>query len=166
MKNNKGYDAVNGEKLAKRSRKIINRFADPRDVKAISKLSYDESYVVSKYHLIHELVKIGRPAIPSLLDSIRNKNHLVRELVVRALGEIGDQTITPALIRLLKRDDRRRVQQGTVRALQKIVGLNFGAQKRTSGYAQQREVVNKWLNWWKENKAFYNSMKNRQPVKV
>ncbi|TET31403.1 MAG: HEAT repeat domain-containing protein [Planctomycetota bacterium] len=166
MKNRKSYDAVNNEKLVKRCRRIINRFSDLRDVKAISKLSYDESYVVSKYHLIHELVKIGKPAIPGLLESIRNKNHLVRELVVRALGEIGDATITPALIKMLKRDDRRRVQLGTIRALQKIIGVSFSAQKRTSGNAQQREVVNKWLNWWKENKTYYKNSKNRQPVSV
>jgi hypothetical protein len=166
MKNRKNFDAVNNEKLVKRSRRIINRFADLRDVKAIAKLSYDESYVVSKYHLIHELVKIGRPAIPSLLEAVKNKNHLVRELVVRALGEIGDESITPALIKMLKRDDRRRVHLGTIRALQKIIGISFGAQNRTSGNAQQREVVNKWLNWWVENKAYYRNSKNRQAVSV
>ncbi|MHC4661732.1 MAG: HEAT repeat domain-containing protein [Planctomycetota bacterium] len=167
MKKRKSCDTWNNDKLERRSRKLVHRFNDPRDVKAISKLSYDESYVVSKYYLVHELVKIGRAAIPSLLNAIKDKNHLVRELVVRTLGEIGDESITPTLIKLLRKDEQRRVQQGTIRALQKINRINFTSQKRLNGKAQQREVVNKWLNWWKENKTEFNGgSKQRRAVKA
>jgi len=166
MKKDATYEAWNKEKLERRSRRLVSRFGDFRDVKSISKLSYDESYVVSKYYLVHELVKIGRPAIPSLLDAIRNKNYLVRELVVRTLAEIGDKSITPMLIGLLKMDEQRRVQHGAIRALQKINGINFTAQKRRSGRMQQEEVVRKWLNWWKENKSLYDGLRTRHRCAV
>jgi HEAT repeat protein len=47
------------------------------------------------------LVKIGRPSVEPLIAALQNEDPAVREAVVVALGEIGDATAVPTLIRLL-----------------------------------------------------------------
>lgn len=154
------------EVLQRKIRRLVNKFRDTRDVTTFSKLSYDESYVVSKYYLIHELIKIGKPAIPAVTELMEDKNHLLRELAVKTLAEIGDQTTVPAIIRALQ-DEKRRVRSAALAALKKLTRMSFGSYaKRNQSHENQEQVIRKWQSWWTENeKPFMASIEdNEEPL--
>jgi hypothetical protein len=151
VKNVKAIEGVSIEHQERRTRQLINKFRDTRDVAPLSKLSYDESYIISKYYLIHELVKIGRPVVPQILEMVNDKNPLVRELAIKTLGEIEDPTVTPVIVVAL-RDEKRRVRNVALAALKKLTRLSFGSYARhNQSHENQKQVINKWLNWWGEN---------------
>jgi HEAT repeat protein len=52
-----------------------------------------------------ELVAIGKPAVPFLIEALKNPNHLGRWEAVKALGEIGDSKAAPALVEALEDEE-------------------------------------------------------------
>lgn len=62
------------------------------------------------------LVKIGKPAIPALLNALSDYRSWVRQHAVNALSEIGDASVRPALTEALQHDRDPLVRQaiGTV----------------------------------------------------
>ena len=152
MKNgSKNGQIINTVDLQKEARRFVNKFRDNRDVTPFSKLSYDESFVVSKYYLIHELIKIGKPAIEPVLELTNDKNYLVREVAIKTLGEIGDRSIVPIIVKGLS-DEKRRVRASALSSLKRLTGLSFGSYaKRNKSHENQNQVIKKWLNWWNEN---------------
>ena len=44
----------------------------------------------------HALVAMGKDAVPSLIEALKNKNSLTRWEAAKALGEIGDPESAPA----------------------------------------------------------------------
>jgi uncharacterized protein (DUF302 family) len=62
-------------------------------------LSNDE---ILRIHSRESLVKIGKPAVPQLVEALMRGNHWLRWEAAKALGEIGDPTAAPALVEALK----------------------------------------------------------------
>jgi HEAT repeat protein len=52
-----------------------------------------------------ELVATGKPALPLLVEALRDPNYLVRWEAVKALGEIGDPETSPALVKALEDEE-------------------------------------------------------------
>jgi HEAT repeat protein len=50
------------------------------------------------------LIAIGRPAVPLLVEALKNPNYLMRWEAAKALAEIGDPTAAPALVQALEDD--------------------------------------------------------------
>lgn len=95
---------------------------DPRSVPALVEVFKYENPKYGKIHHIRmrehvekALVKIGKPAVPVLIESLKNKNGVVREGAATALVGIGDFSALPALVEVLK-DSR-----SAVFALEKIL---------------------------------------------
>jgi hypothetical protein len=53
----------------------------------------------------HSLVAMGRIAVPSLVEALKNNHNLVRWEAAKALGEIGDPETAPDLIKALEDED-------------------------------------------------------------
>lgn len=53
----------------------------------------------------HSLVAIGKTAVPSLVEALRDKNYLMRWEAAKALGEIGDPQAAPALVNALEDEE-------------------------------------------------------------
>lgn len=139
------------EQIEKLIKKLLAKFRDPRDVTPFNKLSYDECYVVSKYYIIHELVKIGKPVAPFVMELVNDENHLVRELAIKTLGELNEPMVTPEVVKALE-DPKRRVRAAALDALKTITKLSFGSYaRRNHSYENQEKVVKKWKSWWTEN---------------
>jgi HEAT repeats len=51
------------------------------------------------------LVAIGSPAVPLLIESLKQKDDNVRREAVKALSEIGDSEVAPALIKTLEDEE-------------------------------------------------------------
>ncbi len=63
------------------------------------------------------LVAIGSPAVPSLIEALKQKNDHVRREAVRALSEIEDPEVAPALIKTLEDEEfdiRWRAAEGLI----------------------------------------------------
>lgn len=75
--------------------------------------STDEVY---RRNAIHNLVRIGEPAVLPLINSLKDENFFVRSQVIIALGMIGDYLAVEPLINSLK-DDNAKVRENTVIAL-------------------------------------------------
>ena len=52
----------------------------------------------------HALVKIGKPAVPSLIEAVRDESQAVRIHAIRALAEIKDYRAIPVLMQVIEED--------------------------------------------------------------
>lgn len=68
---------------------------------------------------INKLAEIGEPAVPALINTLKNKNQLVRCGAIEALGGTGNEKAVPHLMDLLK-DENDEIRGTTVEALGKI----------------------------------------------
>lgn len=73
-------------------------------------LLYAEENAGLRNAAVDILVRLGRVAVPPLLDEVRSADHDVRKFAIDILGEIGDQRAVPLLLAALGDDD------GNVRA--------------------------------------------------
>ena len=53
----------------------------------------------------HSLVAMGKAAVLSLTEALKNNNNLMRWEAAKALGEIGDPKAAPALVKALENED-------------------------------------------------------------
>jgi len=53
----------------------------------------------------HTLVAMGKAAVPSLIEALKNKNTLMRWEAAKALGEIGDPETAPVLVEALEDEE-------------------------------------------------------------
>jgi HEAT repeat protein len=53
----------------------------------------------------HTLVAMGKAAVPSLIEALKNKNTLMRWEAAKALGEIGDPETAPVLVKALEDEE-------------------------------------------------------------
>lgn len=67
----------------------------------------------------NELVATGKPALFSLIEALRDPNHLVRWEAVKALGEIGDPEAAPSLVEALE-DEEFEVRWRAAEALMRL----------------------------------------------
>ena len=52
----------------------------------------------------HALVEIGKPAVPSLIEAVRDESQAVRIHAIRALAEIKDYRAIPVLMQVIEED--------------------------------------------------------------
>ncbi len=52
----------------------------------------------------HALVKIGKPAVPSLIEAVKQESQAVRIHAIRALAEIKDYRAIPVLMQVIEED--------------------------------------------------------------
>jgi HEAT repeat protein len=53
----------------------------------------------------HTLVAMGKAAVPSLIEALKNKNSLMRWEAAKALGEIADPETAPVLVKALEDEE-------------------------------------------------------------
>ena len=68
------------------------------------------------------LMALGRPAVPFLVEALKNSNTLARWEAAKALDAIGDPTVAPALVQALE-DDAFEVRWRAAEGLSKM-GMN------------------------------------------
>jgi len=73
---------------------------DPAIQSLITNLSSSDE--ILRIHSRESLVKIGKPAVPQLVEALMRGSHWLRWEAAKALGEIGDPTASPALVEALK----------------------------------------------------------------
>jgi HEAT repeat protein len=75
-----------------------------QSLEALIRTLGDDSYVV-RYPAAQALEKIGKPAIPHLINTLKEKDPLVRSMVCEVLGKIQDKKSLKPLKKMLKDDD-------------------------------------------------------------
>jgi HEAT repeat protein len=53
---------------------------------------------------MHALVKIGKPAVPALIECVKNEKQLARILALRALAEIRDHRAIAVMMQVMEED--------------------------------------------------------------
>jgi HEAT repeat protein len=99
--------------------RALGEIGDPQALPALIQALKDE-YV--REAVEEALGKIGVPAVPALIEALKDDDEDVRRAAAGALGEIGDPQAVPALIEALKDDDEY-VRRAAVGALGKIGDL-------------------------------------------
>jgi len=67
--------------------------------------SLSSSIDLTRIKAREELVAIGKPAVPFLIEALKDSNHLMRWEAVKALGEIGDPEAALALVEALEDEE-------------------------------------------------------------
>jgi uncharacterized protein (DUF302 family) len=76
---------------------------DPAIQSLIMKLSSNDE--ILRIHSRESLVKIGKPAIPQLVEALMRGSHWLRWEAAKTLGEIENPTAAPALVEALKDEE-------------------------------------------------------------
>ncbi|MBI1924377.1 HEAT repeat domain-containing protein [Candidatus Poribacteria bacterium] len=84
----------------------LSRSGGPTAIPGLVAALGDPSEQVSAV-AISALVKIGKPAVPALIEAFRKQNPVVRTHAAMALGRIGNPDAVPALIEALSDDDQQ-----------------------------------------------------------
>lgn len=126
------------------------------------------------------LIKIGKPAVESLIAALNHKNQYVRRGVAKVLGDIKDNRAIEPLIEALKKcgldelEDRLVLKEiaialGSIKDNRAIEPLITTLEKieYTMNYSEQLTIANalreitgedyrnnsfRWKEWWKKNK--------------
>ena len=138
----------------------LGEIGDKKPVPDLIKLLSDPDYIV-RYRTIEALGKIGSDqAAGTLISSLSDPDRLVRQATAKALGQIGSLEAVGPLIACLKETPMkgpistatRRFPRRVMEALEKITGQSFGDYRKAILDAELREIIQKWQNWWQENK--------------
>jgi HEAT repeat protein len=98
---------------------VLGEIGDPQAVPALLQAHKDDWYV--RKAVEEALEKIGLPAVPALMEALKDENGDVRYAAALALGKIGDPQAVPALIEALKdKEGDARVIAIVAKALAKI----------------------------------------------
>ena len=104
----------------KRVKYAIYALGESKDKRAIlpliKALEHNMSNII---YICEELIKIGKPAIPALIEALNHDSKKVRSGATYVLGEIKAKSAVPALIKLLN-DKNLSVCEDAIRALGKI----------------------------------------------
>lgn len=79
--------------------------------------------------ILYALAGIGKPAVPVLIEALKDNNEDVVEVAVGALGEIGDQKTLPALKEIAENYPTKKIRGAAKTAIEEIQG----AQKKPAG---------------------------------
>ena len=77
--------------------------ADEAATESLVRALNDEDAMVCNL-AAHALVKIGKPAVPSLIEAVRGESQAVRIHAIRALAEIKDYRAIPVLMQVIEED--------------------------------------------------------------
>ena len=77
--------------------------ADEAATESLVRALNDEDAMVCNL-AAHALVEIGKPAVPSLIEAVRDESQAVRIHAIRALAEIKDYRAIPVLMQVIEED--------------------------------------------------------------
>ena len=141
----------------------LGYFADKRAVPGLIKLLSDPQPNV-RLSAAYALGKIApRDAMGPLIQTLSDPEIFVRTRAAYALSNIDSPEAVVPLIGCLKEDrppgvtpgDWRRYWSGVIEALDQITGHSFGKFYEATTDAEREAIIQKWLNWWEENKEEY-----------
>jgi uncharacterized protein (DUF302 family) len=99
--------------VSEKLKRVIDRVAvsrwvgfyeiDPAIQSLITNLSSSDETL--RIHSRESLVKIGKPAVPQLVEALKRGTHWLRWEAAKTLGEITDPTAAPALVEALKDEE-------------------------------------------------------------
>jgi uncharacterized protein (DUF302 family) len=99
--------------VSEKLKRVIDRLAmsqwlgfykiDPTIQSLVISLSSNDDIV--RIHSRNSLVKIGKPAVPQLIEALRHGGHWLRWEAAKTLGEIGDPSAASALVQGLKDEE-------------------------------------------------------------
>ena len=130
----------------------------------IKSLSDPETYV--RQTAARALAEIGsKEAVEPLTEALSDPEFNVRQNAAWALGEIGSRQVVRNLIACLKEEmpptgipgQWRSFRNSVTGALEKITGQSFGKFSQTTSDPERQEIIQKWLQWWEENKDKYEA---------
>jgi hypothetical protein len=98
-----------------------------------------------------QLMAVGEPAIPFLLDVVTHENHLVRLAVLRIFSKVGNEAVIPATIDRLE-DENGFVRSYAAETVRELTGQNFGFDPEGSPKRRQ-EAVTAWRKWYEAQQA-------------
>ena len=75
---------------------------------------------------------------------------------------LRENSVMPQLVGLLC-DPEEAVRESAVGAMEKITGESFGDFASAASNAQRQKIIQKWLDWWEENKEEYKIARERDP---
>ena len=85
----------------------------------------------------HTLVAMGKAAVPSLIEALKNKNTLMKWEAAKALGEIGDPETAPVLVKALE-DEELDVRW---LAAEGLIKMNMKTNSELTHYAIQNGLI-------------------------
>lgn len=109
-------DKNEDKNLRRHAAEALGEIGDASAVPALAEALKDKDIRGSA---IEALVKIGKPAVPALIEALKNENKDVRWIAATALGDRGDASAIPTLIEALE-EEKHWVRQITIEALVKI----------------------------------------------
>jgi uncharacterized protein (DUF302 family) len=99
--------------VSEKLKRVIHRLAesqwlgfykvDPTIQSLVTNLSSSDDII--RIHSRESLVKIGKPAIPQLIEALKHGGHWLRWEAAKTLGQIGDPSAAPALVEALKDEE-------------------------------------------------------------
>ena len=144
---------------------LLERIGDKRAPPALIKCLRD-SHLEVRLGAIRALGKIGsKEAAPDLIKCLSDPEVWVRGSAAEALGAIGSESAIGPLIVSLKERPKQEPEVGSaalhfctnaVKSLEKTTGQSFGDVEKASD-AQRQKIIQKWLEWWEENKEKYEA---------
>ncbi|MBI2194358.1 MAG: HEAT repeat domain-containing protein [Planctomycetes bacterium] len=105
-----------------------------------------------RFKAIEQLVKIGKPATPLLIEATRSEHFYVRQSAIQTLGDIEDLSSVPALLEVLGGDNLDLMSYAN-RSLSKLTSQYFGTLGVGESDEERKAVVENWKKWWAENSA-------------
>lgn len=106
----------------------------------------------------------SKEAVGPLIKVLNETGVRLRQVAAGALGEIGSGEAVGPLIATLKEEpppqtraiEWNSFRRNVIEALEQITGQSFGDVEKATD-AQRKEIIQKWLNWWEENKEKYEA---------
>lgn len=93
-----------------------------------------------RFEGMNELIQIGSPALPSLIEALGTSNDWQ---IAKALGAIGDPCAVGPLIERWQTADWSPMKEVIAEALQNLTGKNLGPE------------LESWRQWWSDTSLFY-----------
>jgi HEAT repeat protein len=91
------------------------------EIEAVARSLDDESHE-KRCNAFVDLITIGKPAVPALINALKNGTDGVRSSAANALGTIGDISAVPALIDALKNENEE-VRKSATWALGNLLNI-------------------------------------------
>lgn len=84
---------------------LLEDFSPDSYIKDLIGLLYIEDNAGARNTAIEALIRLGKKAVPQLIEAFESGNHDVRKFIIDILGFIGGQEVLPLLIRAIKDED-------------------------------------------------------------
>jgi HEAT repeat protein len=99
--------------------KILGKIGDVKAVEPLNRVLQNDSLPDVKFSAAEALERIGKPAVKPLINSLHNKDQMVRKYATDALGFIGNKRALNSLVSLLEDQDKE-VREKTDKAIHRI----------------------------------------------